>query len=80
MKNNQFLKSHLFCPVKVAICRTQSLPALPVYLLFKENIRVSFDALYIHTDIKNTLLNLVGGKAGMIWENNIETYTLSYLK
>ena len=30
------------------------------------------------TDIKNRLLDSVGeGKGGMIWENNIETYTLT---
>ena len=33
------------------------------------------------TDVKNRLLNSVGeGKGGMIWENSIETYILSYVK
>ena len=33
------------------------------------------------TDIKNKLLDSVGkGNGGMIWENSIESYTLSYMK
>ena len=33
------------------------------------------------TDVKNNLLDSVGeGKSGMIWENVIETYKLSYVK
>ena len=33
------------------------------------------------TDVKNGLLNSVGeGEGGMIWENNIETCILSYVK
>ena len=33
------------------------------------------------TDIKNSLLDSVGeGEGGMIWENSIETYILSYVK
>ena len=33
------------------------------------------------TDVKNRLLDSVGeGKGGMIWENSIETYILSYVK
>ena len=33
------------------------------------------------TDVKNRVLDSVGkGKGGMIWENSIETYTLSYVK
>ena len=33
------------------------------------------------TDAKNSLLDSVGeGKGGMIWENNIETCILSYVK
>ena len=33
------------------------------------------------TDIQNRLLNSVReGKGGMIWENSIETYILSYVK
>ena len=33
------------------------------------------------TDIKNRLLDSMGeGEAGMIWENSIETYILSYEK
>ena len=33
------------------------------------------------TDIKNRLLDSVGeGEGGMIWENNIETCILSYVK
>ena len=33
------------------------------------------------TDVKNRLLDSVGeGKAGMIWENSIETCILSYVK
>ena len=33
------------------------------------------------TDVKNRLLNSVGnGDSGMIWENSIETSTLSYVK
>ena len=33
------------------------------------------------TDVTNRLLDYVGeGEGGMIWENNIETYTLPYLK
>ena len=33
------------------------------------------------TDVKNRLLNSVGnGEGGMIWENNIETCILSYVK
>ena len=32
-------------------------------------------------DIKNRLLDYVGeGKGGMIWENGIETYIISYVK
>ena len=32
-------------------------------------------------DVKNRLLDSVGeGKGGMIWENSIETCTLSYVK
>ena len=32
-------------------------------------------------DVKNSLLDSVGeGKSGMIWENNIETRILSYVK
>ena len=34
-----------------------------------------------HIDVKNSLLDSVGnGKGGMIWENGIETYILSYVK
>ena len=34
-----------------------------------------------HTDVKNSLLKSVGeGECGMIWENGIETCTLSYVK
>ena len=33
------------------------------------------------TDVKNRLLDSVGeGEGGMIWENNNETYILSYVK
>ena len=33
------------------------------------------------TDVKNSLLDAVGeGEGGMIWENSIETCTLSYVK
>ena len=33
------------------------------------------------TDVKNRLLDSVGdGKGGMIWENSIEAYILSYVK
>lgn len=33
------------------------------------------------TDVLNSLLGSVGeGKGGMIWENNIETCKLSYVK
>ena len=33
------------------------------------------------TDVKNKLLDSVGeGEGGMIWENSIETYILSYVK
>ena len=33
------------------------------------------------TDVKNSLLDSVGeGEGGMIWENSIETCTLSYVK
>ena len=33
------------------------------------------------TDVKNSLLDSVGeGEGGMIWENSIETYILSYVK
>ena len=33
------------------------------------------------TDVKNSLLNSVGeGEGGMIWENGIETCTLSHVK
>ena len=33
------------------------------------------------TDVKNSLLDSVGeGESGMIWENNIETCILSYMK
>ena len=33
------------------------------------------------TDLKNRVLDSVGkGEGGMIWENSIETYTLSYVK
>ena len=33
------------------------------------------------TDVTNRLLDYVGeGEGGMIWENNIETYTLPYPK
>ena len=33
------------------------------------------------TDVNNSLLDLMGeGEGGMIWENSIETCTLSYVK
>ena len=33
------------------------------------------------TDVKNRLLDSVGeGEGGMIWENSIETFILSYAK
>ena len=33
------------------------------------------------TDVQNSLLDSVGeGKGGMIWENGIKTYTISYMK
>ena len=33
------------------------------------------------SDIKNRLLDSVGeGEGGMIWENSIKTYILSYVK
>ena len=33
------------------------------------------------TDVKNSLLDSVGeGERGMIWENGIETYIISYVK
>ena len=33
------------------------------------------------TDVLNSLLDSVGeGEGGMIWENGIETYKLSYVK
>ena len=32
------------------------------------------------TDVKNRLLESVEGEGGMIWENNIETCILSYVK
>ena len=33
------------------------------------------------SDVKNRLLDSVGeGEGGMIWENSIETYILSYVK
>ena len=32
------------------------------------------------TDVKNRLLDSVGGEGGMIWENSIETWILSYVK
>ena len=33
------------------------------------------------TDLKNRVLDSVGkGEGGMIWEDSIETYTLSYVK
>ena len=33
------------------------------------------------TDVYNSLLDSVGeGEGGMVWENGIETYTLSYVK
>ena len=33
------------------------------------------------TDVKNRLLNSVGeGKGGVIWENSIETCTISYVR
>ena len=33
------------------------------------------------TDVKNRLLDSMGeGEGGMIWENNIETCILSYVK
>ena len=33
------------------------------------------------TDVWNSLLDSVGeGKGGMIWENGIETYIISYVK
>ena len=33
------------------------------------------------TDVQNSLLDSVGeGEGGMIWENGIETYILSYVK
>ena len=35
----------------------------------------------IDTDVLNSLLDSVGeGEGGMIWENGIETYKLSYVK
>ena len=33
-----------------------------------------------YTDVKNRLLESVGGEGGIIWENSIETYVLSYVK
>ena len=33
------------------------------------------------TDVKNRILDLVGeGESGMTWENNIEIYTLLYVR
>ena len=33
------------------------------------------------TDVKNRLLDSVGeGEGGMIWENGIETYIISYVR
>ena len=33
------------------------------------------------TDVQNSLLVSVGeGEGGMIWENGIETFTISYMK
>ena len=33
------------------------------------------------TDVKNRLLGSVGeGEGGMIWENSIKSYTLTYVK
>ena len=32
------------------------------------------------TEIKNRLLNSVGGEGGMIWDTSTETYTLPYVK
>ena len=32
------------------------------------------------TDVKNSLLDSVGGEGGMIWENSTETCILSYVK
>ena len=32
------------------------------------------------TDVKNRLLDSVGGEGGMIWENSTETCKLPYVK
>ena len=32
------------------------------------------------TDVKNSLLDSVGGEGGMIWKNSTETHILSYVK
>jgi len=33
------------------------------------------------TDVQNSLLNSVGeGESGMVWENDVETCILSYVK
>ena len=32
------------------------------------------------TDLKNRLWDSVGGAGGMIWENSVETHTLTYVK
>ena len=42
--------------------------------------KVLESCMYGDTDVKNRLLDSVGGKGGMIWENSIETYTLPYVK
>ena len=31
------------------------------------------------TDVKNRLLDSMGGECGMIWKNSIKTYTLPYV-
>ena len=48
---------------------------------FRKMVMMTLYVRRLYTDVKNRLLDSVGeGEGGMIWENSIETYILSYMK
>ena len=53
-----------------------------IYMEFRKMVMITLYARCKRdTDVKNRLLDSVGeGEGGVIWENNIETYTLPYVK
>ena len=53
-----------------------------IYIEFRKMVMMTLYARQQKdTDVKNRLLDSVGeGEGGMIWENGIETYILSYVK